>query len=114
CQHQYGNARTSPDTSKHIEAIRPWQHHVEHHQVVLVGKSTIDATLSVVNGFHGVAFGLQILAHQFAKADVVIDDQNAFHRLFEVIQMHISTKGQAQIRFPCVNVAHEVSITSRY
>ena len=49
---------------------------------------------SPLNRFDAVALGLQILSDQLAKADVVVNYQNAFHWLLGQIERHKATSRQ--------------------
>jgi hypothetical protein len=54
------------------------------------GKSAIDAALAVVNRFNRITFGLKILSYQLAKADIVVNYEDAFHwLLLSKIERHM-------------------------
>src|ERR1043166_5269220 len=73
----------------------------------------MDAAFAVVNRFHGVAFGLQVLSNKLAEADIVVNYKDVFHWLFLCqIERHKATPRQARkiLHESPIFVRKEVSI----
>ena len=69
------NPRFVAQPPQHFEAIQAGQHDVEHHQQKVSIQRHLQAASSVGRGLDLKAFRGQILAHQAAQFNVVIDDQ---------------------------------------
>jgi hypothetical protein len=78
-QQQHGKSRGGANAPQHFETVNAGKHYIQHNQQVAAGCSSLQAAFTVVRGFHGKTFSLQIFAHQGAEFHVVVDDQNAFH-----------------------------------
>ena len=78
-QQQHRQPRGRADAPQHFETIDPGQHDIQHHQQVTAAGGALQAALAVMHGIDHEAFRLQILAHQRAKFDIIVDHQNTFH-----------------------------------
>ena len=70
-----------PELVEHLEAVDPGQADVEHHQVELAAEGVVEPLPSVGDRGGAVAVGRKSLRDERRDARLVLDDQDAGHRL---------------------------------
>ena len=66
-----------PDRATERHTVQPWQHHVEHEQIVRLCPCTFERMPSVSRLFHLVAGEPQMEAQQLPNRRIVFDDERA-------------------------------------
>jgi hypothetical protein len=61
---------------QNVKSIQNRKHHVQQNQVVATFQRPGQAARAGLHGIHVEIVGRQELGHQFAKADIVVDDEN--------------------------------------
>ena len=67
---------------QHFESVQAREHYIQDHQQKVSVERLLQTAISVRGGFDLKALGRQILAHQAAQFDVVIDNENAIHGVY--------------------------------